>query len=105
MFSVGAHILVACVGKHGFNGAMGALQPLIMLETFGLVAYGTINGVMRVIVQGANAMTPPAVGVSVNTTGTYFLAFTAAIVLLAVGTLAVVMARTPRDLWSPAKVG
>ena len=93
------YLLFPFVAIYGLGfGAMGALQPLIMLETFGLVAYGTINGVMRVIVQGANAMTPPAVGVSVDTTGTYFLAFTAAIVLLAVGTLAVVMARTPRDL-------
>jgi MFS family permease len=76
-------------------GAMGALQPLIVLQTFGLVAYATLMGIMQIFLRSANAITPVAVGASVDATGTYTTVFIATIALLSVGTFLVLFARLP----------
>ena len=89
-------LLYVFVIIYGFGfGAIGALQPLIMLQSFGLVAYATITGVMRIVLQGANSITPPAVGFTVDAIGTYQPVFMATIVFLIVGSSALVFARPP----------
>lgn len=90
-------ILFPFVAIYGLGfGAMGALQPLIVLETFGIVAYATILGVMQVILRSANAVAPVAVGATVDSTGSYTTVFIATIVFLVVGAMSVSLARPPR---------
>lgn len=74
-------------------GAVGALMPLVITETFGILAYGTIFGVMQAILRVGNGGLPPIVGYSVDASGTYTVAFSATIVALIVGGTAIVFAR------------
>ena len=95
-------LLFPFVALYGLGfGAMGALQPLILLETFGLVAYATILGVMQVLLTVVNAIAPAAIGVSVDTTGTYVQVFVATLAFLLLGILAIVFARPPSRAMAP----
>ena len=75
-------------------GAVGALMPLVVADTFGLLAYATIFGAQQLILRVVNGGLPPVVGWSVDYTGTYEAAFVATIFALLVGAVAVVFART-----------
>ena len=75
-------------------GAVGALMPLVVADTFGLYAYATIFGAQQLILRIVNGGLPPVVGWSVDYTGTYEAAFVATIFALLVGAVAVVFART-----------
>ncbi|MCY3656795.1 MAG: MFS transporter [Chloroflexi bacterium] len=75
-------------------GAVGALMPLVVADTFGLLAYATIFGAQQLILRIVNGGLPPVVGWSVDYTGTYEAAFFATIVSLFIGAVAVVFART-----------
>ena len=75
-------------------GAVGALMPLVVADTFGLFAYATIFGAQQLILRIVNGGLPPVVGWSVDYTGTYEAAFVATIFALLVGAVAVVFART-----------
>ena len=75
-------------------GAVGALMPLVVADTFGLLAYATIFGAQQLILRLVNGGLPPVVGWSVDYTGTYEVAFVATIFALLVGAIAVVFART-----------
>ena len=75
-------------------GAVGALMPLVVADTFGLFAYATIFGAQQLILRLVNGGLPPVVGWSVDSTGTYEWAFVATIFALLVGAVAVVFART-----------
>ena len=74
-------------------GAVGALMPLVVLDTFGIVSYGTIYGVMQLLLRFGNGGLPPLVGFSVDATGTYTVAFIVTVAALAAGTVAVFFAR------------
>jgi sugar phosphate permease len=76
-------------------GAVGALMPLVVADTFGLLAYATIFGAQQLILRIVNGGLPPIVGWSVDSSGTYEVAFLATIVSLLIGAVAVVFARTP----------
>ena len=74
-------------------GAVGALMPLVVADTFGLLAYATIFGAQQLILRVVNGGLPPVVGWSVDYTGTYEAAFVATIVSLFIGAVCVVFAR------------
>ena len=76
-------------------GAVGALMPLVVADTFGLLAYATIFGVQQLILRIVNGGLPPVVGWSVDYSGTYEAAFIATIFSLLIGAVAVVFARVP----------
>ena len=76
-------------------GAVGALMPLMIADTFGIIAYGTIFGVMQMLLRVGSAGLPIAVGYSVDLTGSYTIAFLVTIVVLVFGTLASLVAKRP----------
>jgi sugar phosphate permease len=90
-------ILIPFVAAYGLGfGAMGALQPLIVLNTFGILSYATILGVMTVLLRTANALAPLAVGASVDSTGSYKTVFIMTIVFLVIGTVSIAFAKPPK---------
>ncbi|MQG21726.1 MAG: MFS transporter [SAR202 cluster bacterium] len=94
-------ILIPFVALYGLGfGAMGALQPLIVLNTFGILSYATILGVMQVLLRVANALAPVAVGASVDSSGSYNTVFIATIVFLVFGTVCVALAKPPKPVQS-----
>lgn len=74
-------------------GAVGALMPLVVADTFGLLAYATIFGAQQLILRLVNGGLPPVVGWSVDYTGSYEAAFLMTIVSLLLGAVAVAFAR------------
>ena len=76
-------------------GAVGALMPLVVADTFGLLAYATIFGAHQLILRLVNGGLPPVVGYSVDRTGDYEAAFLATVAALLLGALAVAFARPP----------
>ena len=58
-------------------GALGALMPLLVQETFGLRSYGTIFGLVNFATLGSALVGPLFVGASFEATGSYRLAFMA----------------------------
>lgn len=57
-------------------GALGVIMPLLVQETFGLTAFGTIFGAISFLTLGQALIGPPLVGMSFDATGSYQLAFT-----------------------------
>jgi len=58
-------------------GALGVVMPLLVQETFGMLAFGTIFGMVNFLTLGAALVGPPLVGASFDATGSYQTAFTA----------------------------
>lgn len=56
-------------------GSLGALMPLLVQETFGLRAYGTIFGLVNFATLGSGLVGPLFVGLTFEATGSYRLAF------------------------------
>ena len=56
-------------------GALGALMPLLVQETFGLRAFGTIFGLVNFAALGGSFVGPLFVGATFDATGSYRLAF------------------------------
>lgn len=73
--SPGVWLFVPVFG-FGF-GALGAIMPLLVQETFGLRAFGTIFGVINLIMLLAALIGPPLVGLSHDELGSYRPAFVA----------------------------
>lgn len=89
-----AWMLWPFVAVYGIGfGAVGALMPLVVADTFGLLAYATIFGAHQLILRLVNGGLPPVVGYSVDRTGGYEIAFVVTIAALLLGALAVVFAR------------
>ncbi|MDA0815812.1 MAG: MFS transporter [Chloroflexi bacterium] len=57
-------------------GALGVIMPLLVQETFGMLAFGTIFGMVNFLTLGAALVGPALVGISFDATGSYQLAFT-----------------------------
>ncbi|MDA1185234.1 MAG: MFS transporter [Acidobacteria bacterium] len=67
----------AFVPVFGFGfGALGSVMPLLVQETFGMLAFGTIFGMVNTLTLGAALVGPALVGMSFDATGSYQLAFT-----------------------------
>ena len=77
-------------------GALGALMPLIVQDTFGVRAYGSIFGLVNFFILGAALVGPPLVGMSYDASGTYVPAFITLAGLFALGGIVVAFARPPR---------
>jgi sugar phosphate permease len=89
-------ILWPFVAMYGVGfGAVGALMPLMIADTFGITAYGTIFGVMQMLLRIGSAGLPVVVGFSVDWTGEYTLAFITTIGVLILGTAASMFAKRP----------
>lgn len=78
-------------------GALGALMPLLVQETFGLREFGAIFGLVNFFTQGASIVGPPLVGLSFDATGAYTLAFTTVAVLFVAAAVFAAFAGPPRD--------
>ncbi len=70
------------------------------MNTFGILSYATILGVMQVLLRVANALAPVAVGASVDSSGSYNTVFIATIVFLVFGTVCVALAKPPKPVQS-----
>ena len=74
-------------------GALGAVMPLLVQETFGLRAFGTIFGLINFATLGSALAGPLFVGASFEATGSYRFAFMALSVVFVVAAATVAFAR------------
>ena len=74
-------------------GALGALMPLLVQETFGLRAFGTIFGLINFIPLGSALAGPLFVGASFVATGSYRFAFMLLSVAFVLAAVTVAFAR------------
>lgn len=74
-------------------GALGVIMPLLVQETFGLAAFGTIFGAISFLTLGQALVGPPLVGISFDATGSYQLAFTVIAGLFVVSAITVSFVR------------
>ncbi len=89
-------------------GALGALMPLLVQDTFGLRAFGTIFGLVNFFTLGAHLIGPPLVGASFDTTGSYLPAFLTVAALFVLGAGIIWRARPPagaHDTLAPESLG
>jgi len=102
---VGIAILVAAGSSRAFwafapifglgFGALGALMPLLVQDTFGLRAFGTIFGLVNFFTLGAALVGPPLVGASFDASGSYAPAFVTVAVLFVLAAVIIAWARPP----------
>lgn len=78
-------------------GALGALMPLLVQDTFGLRAFGMIFGLVNLFTLGAHLVGPPLVGASFDATGSYVPAFVTVAALFVLGGAVIWRARPPAD--------
>lgn len=78
----------------GFGG-LGSLMPLVVQNTFGLKAFGSIFGMLNFFILGAALLGPPLVGLSFDTWGSYSPAFLTLSVFFMVGALVIAFAAPP----------
>lgn len=86
-------------------GALGVIMPLLVQETFGLLAFATIFGAINFLTLGAALVGPPLVGWSFDATGSYQTAFTVIAGLFVVSAVTVSFVRpvTPRAAEEPVR--
>ena len=77
-------------------GAVGALMPLLIQESFGVRYFGTIVGVVNMATIVSIVTGPLMVGAFFDATGTYRLAFLTVAAIFAAGVLILTLARPPR---------
>ena len=102
---VGIAILVAAGSSRAFwafapifglgFGALGALMPLLVQDTFGLRAFGTIFGLVNFFTLGAALVGPPMVGASFDASGSYAPAFVTVAALFVLAAAIIARARPP----------
>ncbi len=74
-------------------GALGAVMPLLVQETFGLRAFGTIFGLINFATLGSALAGPLFVGASFEATGSYRFAFMALSMIFVLAAVTVAFAR------------
>jgi MFS family permease len=79
----------------GFGG-LGSLMPLVVQNTFGLKAFGSIFGMLNFFILGAALLGPPLVGLSFDTWGSYSPAFLTLSVFFVVGAIVMAFAVPPQ---------
>ena len=83
-----------CVPIFGFGfGALGAIQPLLVQETFGLGTFSKIFGLINFMTLASALIGPPLVGASFDATGSYQTAFLTISVLFVLAAIAIWFAR------------
>jgi MFS family permease len=76
-------------------GALGAIMPLLVQESFGLRAFGSIFGLVNLFTLASSLAGPPVVGVVFDRTGSYEPAFLVIAALFAIAAVALAFARPP----------
>jgi len=84
--------LFAIIYGVGF-GAVGAVQPLVIADSFGLLAFGVVFGSLQLLLRVVQSGIPFFVGRSVDTTGSYEAAFVVTMVALGLGAVSAIFAR------------
>lgn len=84
--------LFAVIYGVGF-GAVGAVQPLVIADSFGLLAFGVVFGSLQLLLRAVQSAIPFFVGQSVDATGSYEAAFVITMVALCLGAVSAVFAR------------
>lgn len=74
-------------------GAVGAVQPLVVADSFGLLAFGVVFGSLQLLLRGVQSAIPFFVGRSVDATGSYEAAFVVTMVALCLGAVSAMFAR------------
>jgi predicted MFS family arabinose efflux permease len=74
-------------------GAVGAVQPLVIAETFGLVTFGLVFGTLQMLLRAVQSGVPFFVGSSVDATGSYEVAFVFTMAAICLGAVAACFAR------------
>jgi len=81
----------------GFGG-IGPLMSLVVLETFGLKNFGSIQGAISLVTSIVPTLTGPIIaGRLYDTTGSYHTSFAIAAGLFATGAVAVLAVRRPKE--------
>ncbi|MSQ07993.1 MAG: MFS transporter [Dehalococcoidia bacterium] len=81
----------------GFGG-IGPLMSLVILETFGLKNFGSIQGAISLVTSIVPTLTGPIIaGHLYDTTGSYHTSFAIAAGLFATGAIAVLAVRRPKE--------
>lgn len=86
-------------------GALGAILPLLVQETFGLMAFSVIFGLINFLTLASALIGPPLVGASFDATGSYQTAFLTISGLFVVAAIAISFSRPlsgARRLAAPA---
>lgn len=84
--------LFAVIYGVGF-GAVGAVQPLVIADSFGLLAFGVVFGSLQLLLRAVQSAIPFFVGQSVDATGSYEAAFVVTMVALCFGAVSAIFAR------------
>ena len=79
-------------------GAVGALMPLLVQETFGIRYFGTVLGAVNMATIVSIIVGPLMVGAFFDATESYRLAFLTVATIFAAGALILTLARPPRRL-------
>lgn len=95
----------AFVPVFGFGfGALGSVMPLLVQETFGMLAFGKIFGMVNTLTLGSALVGPALVGMSFDVTGSYQLAFTTIAGLFVVSAIIVSFVRPAVPRTAEARV-
>ena len=87
----------------GFGfGALGAIQPLLVQETFGMLAFSRIFGLINFLTLASALIGPPLVGASFDATQSYRTAFLVIAALFIVAAAIISFARPLREV-APAR--
>lgn len=78
-------------------GSVFMLQSLLVLEFFGIASFGTVFGALNLVTSVAGGLGPLAVGSVAEHFGGYSAALRMLAVVAAIGTIAVLRVRAPRE--------
>ncbi len=96
-------IVWAFVPVFGFGlGSLGVIMPLLVQDTFGLRAFGTIFGLINFLTLFSALLGPPLVGASFDATGSYQAAFTTICALYVLAAVTIWTARPAVDMRRPS---
>ncbi len=88
--AAGALIYVALFGAGA--GTLTIMRAALLAEHYGPASYATINGAQSLALTGAKTAAPVGAGLLISLLGSYALLFWGLVALLALGTLAVLLA-------------
>jgi MFS-type transporter involved in bile tolerance (Atg22 family) len=89
-------IMWVSVSLYGyFNGAFGALFPLVVQNAFGIRHYGSIMGTISLTNMVSFGIGPILAGASFDLTGSYSMAFITVAVLFLIGVVSLTQAKAP----------
>ena len=99
IYAANAFFMWAFVVLYGLSfGGFGMLFSVIIRNTFGIRAFGTIFGVVNLISMVSAIGAPLLAGYSFDETGSYQTAFVVFAVIFAIGGLVIATARPPKQM-------